>query len=79
MNALKKLFKYCKGEVRMLYNLTVSDLHMGVKRRDCQYTHLHTLSPAIYFTTFDVSGEAFIYLKLLRIQHKELFFGIKCV
>ena len=46
---------------------------MRVKRRDSQHTHLCTLSPAIYFTVFDASREAFLYLKLLRIQHKELF------
>lgn len=46
---------------------------MRVKRRDSQHTHLCTLSPAIYFTVFDVSREAFLYVKLLRIQHKELF------
>lgn len=56
-----------------IYNLTYCDPHIWVKRRDCQNTHLHTLSPAIYFTLFDAGREAFIYLKLLRIQHKELF------
>lgn len=46
---------------------------MRVKMRDCQHTHLCTLSPVIYFIVFEVSRETFIYLKLLRIQQKELF------